>query len=459
MVEVETPTASPFASSLLFDYVATYMYEGDTPNAERRAAALSLDRELLRELLGQEELRDLIDPGALEDVEADLQFRSEHRRATSKDDAPRHPARRSATSRSRRCATRVLRRPRRRPDARRSSFESGGRSRFAAPRQERFIDAADAGLYRDALGVAPPGGLPAAFLEDVPDALAPPRARATRRRTGRSRRTSLRARYGVDPTAALSELERGRRARPRRAAARWQRARVVPSRGAPAPAPRIARRAAQGDRAGRPARARPLPARLAGRRPPAPRRAPASTGCARSSSRCRGSRCRPRRGSATCFRAASARTRRRGWTSYARAGSSCGSAPARSGGTPGGSRSTSVRTSRYWPRQPPSSKGTPPDSDAHALVRERLARGACFFTDLLVDVELAPEALQEALWDLVWAGEATNDAFAPLRAPRLTLARAQRERARTAARRSGRFAASRAAGHGRRRRRCRVAGR
>ncbi len=49
------------------------MYEGDTPNAERRAAALSLDRELLRELLGQEELRDLIDPGALDAVEADLQ--------------------------------------------------------------------------------------------------------------------------------------------------------------------------------------------------------------------------------------------------------------------------------------------------------------------------------------------------------------------------------------------------
>ena len=68
MVEVETPTASPFASSLLFDYVATYMYEGDTPNAERRAAALALDRDLLAELLGQEELRELIDPEALEEV-------------------------------------------------------------------------------------------------------------------------------------------------------------------------------------------------------------------------------------------------------------------------------------------------------------------------------------------------------------------------------------------------------
>src|SRR4029450_12368172 len=85
LVEVETPTASPFASSLLFDYVATYMYEGDTPNAERRAAALSLDRDLLRELLGQEELRELIDPAALEQVELDLQHRSDRTRADSRD--------------------------------------------------------------------------------------------------------------------------------------------------------------------------------------------------------------------------------------------------------------------------------------------------------------------------------------------------------------------------------------
>src|SRR5204863_7753439 len=85
LVEVETPTASPFASSLLFDYVATYMYEGDAPNAERRAAALSLDRALLRELLGQEELRELIDPGALDQVEADLQHRSARTRAETRD--------------------------------------------------------------------------------------------------------------------------------------------------------------------------------------------------------------------------------------------------------------------------------------------------------------------------------------------------------------------------------------
>ncbi len=72
VVDVETPSASPMASSLLFDYVATYMYEDDTPPAERRAQALSLDRDLLRELLGQEELRDLLDPQAVEDVERQL---------------------------------------------------------------------------------------------------------------------------------------------------------------------------------------------------------------------------------------------------------------------------------------------------------------------------------------------------------------------------------------------------
>ncbi len=92
LVEVETPTASPFASSLLFDYVATYMYEGDTPNAERRAAALSLDRELLRELLGQEELRELIDPEALAEVEDSLQHRAQLARAKDRDAPPADPA-------------------------------------------------------------------------------------------------------------------------------------------------------------------------------------------------------------------------------------------------------------------------------------------------------------------------------------------------------------------------------
>src|SRR5205814_5583687 len=80
---VETVKASPFAGSLLFDYVAAYMYEGDAPLAERRASALALDRDLLRELLGQEELRELLDPEALADLELSLQALSDDRQANS----------------------------------------------------------------------------------------------------------------------------------------------------------------------------------------------------------------------------------------------------------------------------------------------------------------------------------------------------------------------------------------
>jgi ATP-dependent Lhr-like helicase len=81
-------------------------------------------------------------------------------------------------------------------------------------------------------------------------------------------------------------------------------------------------------------------------------------------------------------------------------------------------------------------------------VRDRLAAGACFFTDLLIDVDLPPEEIQESLWDLVWNGMVTNDAFAPLRAPRLTLARGQRSLAAGggASRRAGRFASRRRPG-------------
>jgi ATP-dependent Lhr-like helicase len=75
VVEVTTPTPSPFAQSLLFGYTAQFLYDGDAPLAERRAAALSLDPELLAELLGERgtaDLADLLDPGAVERTEAEL---------------------------------------------------------------------------------------------------------------------------------------------------------------------------------------------------------------------------------------------------------------------------------------------------------------------------------------------------------------------------------------------------
>ena len=207
LVEVETPTASPFASSLLFDYVATYMYEGDAPNAERRAAALSLDRELLRELLGQEELRELIDPGALEALEADLQRRSPALRATSRDEL--HDVLRTLGDLT---AAQVRERVLAELDADAMLAELVRERRAVevrVARERRWIAAQDAGLYRDALGVVPPSGLPEAFLDDVPDAL---RALAARHARSSGPFTTARARA---PATASTSPRRCASSRPR----------------------------------------------------------------------------------------------------------------------------------------------------------------------------------------------------------------------------------------------------
>ena len=87
VVAVDTPRASPFAQSLLFSWIAVYMYEGDAPLAERRAAALALDRDLLRDLLGAEELRELLDAGVIADVELELQRLAARWQARSIDEA------------------------------------------------------------------------------------------------------------------------------------------------------------------------------------------------------------------------------------------------------------------------------------------------------------------------------------------------------------------------------------
>src|SRR5881392_1546912 len=195
LVEVEAQTASPFASSLLFDYVATYMYEGDTPNAERRAAALSLDRDLLRQLLGQEELRDLIDPGAMATVETDLQFVSEQMRATSRHglhDVLRHLGDLNRDEVGARVLAGVD------ADAMLAALERERRAiRLRLAGEERWTAAEDAGTYRDAFGTVPPSGLPDSFLGAVPD----PLERIVRRYAhthGPFTTRDLRDRYGVD---------------------------------------------------------------------------------------------------------------------------------------------------------------------------------------------------------------------------------------------------------------------
>ena len=83
LVEVESEHPSPFASSLMFDYVASYLYEGDAPAAERRAQALSLDRALLAELLAADDLRELLDPEAIDEIEEQLRGKETRRAATT----------------------------------------------------------------------------------------------------------------------------------------------------------------------------------------------------------------------------------------------------------------------------------------------------------------------------------------------------------------------------------------
>ena len=87
VIEVTPPSASPFARSLLFGYVSEYLYEGDSPLAERRAAALTLDPSLLGELLGQTDLRDLLEPDAIAQVVAQIQHLTVERRARGPEDA------------------------------------------------------------------------------------------------------------------------------------------------------------------------------------------------------------------------------------------------------------------------------------------------------------------------------------------------------------------------------------
>ncbi|MBU3675075.1 MAG: DEAD/DEAH box helicase [Solirubrobacteraceae bacterium] len=435
LVEVETPTASPFASSLLFDYVATYMYEGDTPNAERRAAALSLDRDLLRELLGQDELRELIDAGALETVEDDLQHRSERTRAATSD-ALGDILRRVGDLTGAEAADRVL------PGCDAGLFlENLRRERRAVQvrvaGQERWIAADDAGLYRDALGVVPPGGLPEAFLQDVERPMERLLARYARSH-GPFTTAQARERYGADPSSALAALEqegtlvRGE-LRPGGSEREWCDVEVL----------RRLRRASLAvlrqeiEAVDRSRLAAFLPSWQGVDRHP-----PGGAGVDRLREALV-----PLQGLALPAEVweRDVLPRRVGAWSPAWMDQLCASGELVWVGA-GALGRNSGRVALYFRedaaeigRPPVKGQGEPPSEPVHEAIRERLATAPSFFTDLIAGLgDFSPEELQEGLWDLVWAGEATNDAFAPLRAPRLTLARAARAQASARSRRFGR---------------------
>jgi len=379
LVDVETASASPFASSLLFDYIATYMYEDDTPPAERRAQALSLDRDLLRELLGQEELRELIDADALAEVEASL-------RPFPKDSESLHD---------------VLRL---RGDLRVGEFDESHAAILEAERrairveiagEERLTAAEDAGRYRDALGVMPPSGLPDVFLEAVPDALLSLVARYARGR-GPFTTAEASAWFGRDVAEELRELERQEKLvrgelRPGGTEREWcdaevlrrlRRASLAALRREVEPVEQAAlgrflpswhgidRRASLRE-ALIPLQALALPVAL-WESELLPRRVPGY---------------RPEQLDQLCAS---------GELVWVGAGLD--------------------RVAVFF-RDDAALLGRPaaapaPEGETHDAIRAALAGGAKFWSDLGLDDALP------ALWDLVWAGEVTNDSWAPLRAER-----------------------------------------
>ena len=168
VVEAETTSASPFASSLLFEFVASYLYEGDTPLAERRAVALTLDRDLLRELLGEGELRELLSDDTVQSVELELQRLAEDRRTRGVDGV--HDLLRGLGPLTTEAVSARLSEG----DAHEILSELEATRRAVQIRiagRDSWAAVEDTGRLRDALGAQPPQGTPQVFLETVADPL------------------------------------------------------------------------------------------------------------------------------------------------------------------------------------------------------------------------------------------------------------------------------------------------
>ncbi|HEX5800276.1 MAG TPA: DEAD/DEAH box helicase [Gaiellaceae bacterium] len=385
LVDVETVSASPFASSLLFDYVATYMYEDDTPPAERRAQALSLDRDLLRELLGQEELRELIDADALAEVEAQL-------RGSPRDPDELHD---------------VLRR---RGDLRPGEYDEAFAAVLVAERraleirvagEQRLAAAEDAGRYRDALGVMPPGGLPEAFLAGGPDSL---RQLVLRFAKGRGPFTTREAdeHFGLPVAEYLHALEqedllvRGE-LRPGGTEREWC-------------DPEVLRRLRRASLAALRREVEPAERAAYGRFLPAwhgiDRRATLREALV------------PLQGLALPVSL---------WESEVLPRRVPGYQPAWLDALCASGEVVWIgagldRVALYFRDDAPvlgaPAGAPPPEGEAADALRAALGRSAEFWYPLVEASGLEPEAALPALWELVWAGEVTNDAWTPLRAGR-----------------------------------------
>jgi ATP-dependent helicase Lhr and Lhr-like helicase len=388
LVSVETPTASPFATSLLFDYVATYMYEDDTPMAERRAQALALDRDLLKELLGQEELRDLLDPSAVERVEDELRG------------SPQSPDQLHDL---------LLRRGDLRPgefdESLARELEQERRAvRVRVRGEERLIAAEDAGRYRDAVGAMPPAGLPEVFLESPDEPLVGLLVRYAR---GRGPFTTGEAadRFGLSPERAEEELARLERD-----------GRVV--RGELRPGgterewcdPEVLRRLRRASLAALRKQVEPVEQAALGRFLPRwhgiDRRATLREALV------------PLQGVSlpVLLWERDVLPRRVPGYQPAALDQLCASGDVVWIGA--GLERVALFFREDAPALGRPAALPPPAGREHDWIRGALSGGALFWFDLLHETGLEPEAALPALWDLVWAGEVTNDAWQPLRAER-----------------------------------------
>jgi len=177
IVETATGEASPFARSLLFGYVAAFMYEGDSPLAERRAAALSVDASLLADLLGRAELRELLDPAVIERVESELQRLAPDRKVRGVEgvaDLLRMLGPLTAAEIAERldeAGGRVASEDRARVSRPDELVDAKRAMKVSFAGHEWYAAIEDAARLRDALGVPLPIGVPVAFIEPVDDPL------------------------------------------------------------------------------------------------------------------------------------------------------------------------------------------------------------------------------------------------------------------------------------------------
>ncbi len=418
VVSVDTARPSPFASSLAFAYVANFLYEGDAPLAERRAQALTLDREMLAELLGAEELRELIHPDALDALETDLQLLDERRWARDPDEA--HD---------------LLRRL---GDLTRQELAARSVGDFAEPLliarravevriggEVRLIAADDAGRYRDALGVMPPPGLPDAFLEPVDDPLGSLLGRWARTH-GPFVTDEPAQRFSLPPGAVEGLL--GRRAD----AGRLLRGEFRPGRtGREWCDPDVLRSLRQRSLAALRKEVEPVEAGVLARFVPGWQGASAAGAGSRRGldrlfevvTQLQGVAVPASVLERDVLAARVADYSPRLLDELTAAGEVVwvGAGPL---GPDDGKVMLFLRDRAPLLRPLAGTSGPRPESSEHDRLREVLGRrGACFFRELSGDVTplngpIGPsdKSSLEALWDLVWAGEVTNDSFAPVRA-------------------------------------------